>query len=137
MWHRYRWGRCCPERRGSLGLMVNLFEEFKKLENRNPTEKELATMMQMQREQEGWRTGKLIIKEKEKAKPMREPKTPTKINDRHGYRWPKRASVRAKQINRMLKDGVTIQKMAYYLDVKESQVMADIKTWDLPQEKNK
>ena len=117
--------------------MVNIFEEFKKLENRNPTESELATMMQMQREQEGWRTGKLIIKEKEKAKPMREPKTPTTINDRSAYKWPKRASVRAKQINRMLKDGVTIQKMAHYLGVKESQVMADIKTWDLPQEKNK
>ena len=117
--------------------MVNIFEEFKKIENRYPTENELATMMQMQREQEGWRTGKDVIKEKEKAKPMREPKTPTTINDRHGYRWPKRASVRAKQVNRMLKDGVTIKKMAHYLDVKESQIMSDIKTWELPQEKNK
>jgi hypothetical protein len=117
-------------------MMVNIFEEFKKIEKRYPTEKELATMMQMQREQEGWRTGKDVIKEKE-SKPMREPKTPTKINDRHGYRWPKRASVRAKQVNRMLKDGVTVDKMAYYLDVNPSQVMSDIKTWDLPQEKNK
>ena len=119
--------------------MVNLFEEFKKLENRNPTESELATMMRMQREQEGFCTGKLVIQKEEKAKPkpMREPKTPTTINDRHGYKWPKRASVRAKQVNRMLKDGVTVDKMAYYLDVNPSQVMSDIKTWDLPQEKNK
>lgn len=119
--------------------MVNLFEEFKKLENRNPTESELATMMRMQREQEGFRTGKLVIQKEEKAKPkpMREPKTPTTINDRHGYKWPKRASVRAKQVNRMLKDSVSIERMSYYLDVSESQIMSDIKTWDLPQEKNK
>jgi len=135
MWHRYCRGRCCPERRGSLGLMVNLTESFTKLYGRRPTETELSTMMEMKREQEGWK--KHQKQAKAEPKPMREPKTPTKINDRSAYKWPKRASVRAKQINRMLKDGVTIQKMAHYLDVKESQVMADIKTWELPQEKNK
>jgi hypothetical protein len=90
--------------------------------------------MEMQREQEGWRKKKDEPKEVIR---VREPKTPTTINDRHGYKWPKRASVRAKQVNRMLKDGITIERMAYYLDVKESQVMSDIKTWELPQEKDK
>ena len=115
--------------------MVNLTESFTKLYGRRPTEKELSTMMEMKREQEGWKNHKKQAKAE--PKPMREPKTPTKINDRNAYKWPKRASVRAKQINRMLKDGVTVDKMAHYLDVNPSQVMSDIKTWDLPQEKNK
>ena len=114
--------------------MVNIVDSFKKLYNRPPTQSEFATMMEMKREQEGWRGKKDELKE---AVKVREPKTPTTINDRHGYRWPKRASVRAKQINRMLKDGITIERMAHYLDVKESQVMSDIKTWELPQKKNK
>ena len=114
--------------------MVNIVDSFTKLYNRPPTHSELATMMEMKREQEGWRKKKDEPKEVIR---VREPKTPTTINDRHGYRWPKRASIRAKQINRMLKDGITIERMAHYLDVKESQVMSDIKTWDLPQEKNK
>lgn len=123
--------------------MVNIFEEFKKLENRLPTETELATLLKMQREQEGYKVGKLIIREEEEKKPMkpkaprREPKPPSAINDKSLYRWPRRASLRAKQINRMLKDNITIEKMAYYLDVKESQVMSDITMWGLPQEKNK
>ena len=114
--------------------MVNIVDSFTKLYNRPPTQAELATMMEMQREQEGWRKKKDEPKEVIR---VREPKTPTTINDRHGYKWPKRASVRAKQVNRMLKDGITIERMAYYLDVKESQVMSDIKTWELPQEKDK
>lgn len=120
--------------------MVNIFEEFKKLEKRLPTETELATLLKMQREQEGYKTGKLIIREEEEKKPKtprREPKQPQAINDKSLYRWPRRASLRAKQINRMLKDNITIEKMAYYLDVKESQVMSDITIWGLPQERNK
>ena len=124
--------------------MVNIFEEFKKLENRLPTESELATLLKMQREQEGYKTGKLIIREQEEKKPMkqpttpkREPKQPQAINDRSLYRWPRRASLRSKMINRMLKDNITIETIAYYLDVKESQVMSDITMWGLPQERNK
>ena len=114
--------------------MVNILDSFTKLYKRPPTESEVAAMLKMKREQEGWRKKKDEPKEVVK---VREPKTPTKINDRSVYKWPKRASVRAKQVNRMLKDGITIERMAYYLDVKESQIMSDIKTWDLPQEKNK
>lgn len=114
--------------------MVNIVESFTKLYNRPPTQSEIATMMEMKREQEGWRKTK--DKPKEVIK-VREPKTPTKINDKSVYKWPKRASVRAKQVNRMLKDGITIERMSYYLDVKESQIMSDITTWNLPQKKDR
>jgi len=118
--------------------MVNYFDTLTRVLKRPPTEKELGTFMQMKREQEGWKSGKLTIKEKEeKPKPMREPKPPKKINDKSLYRWPRRASVRAKMVNRMLKDNITIKNIAYYLDTTEGQVMSDITTWDLPQKKNK
>ncbi len=69
--------------------------------------------MEMKREQEGWKSGKLKFKEKEeKPKPMREPKQPKKINDKSLYRWPRRAPMRAKMINRMLKDNITIKNIA-------------------------
>lgn len=105
--------------------MVNYFDTLTRILERTPTEKELGMFMEMKREQE------------EKPKPMRKPKQPKKINDRSLYRWPRRAPVRAKMINRMLKDNITIKNMAYYLDTTEGQVMSDISTWDLPQAKNK
>ena len=118
--------------------MVNYYDTLTRVLKRKPTEKELSIVMEMKREQEGFKSGKLKIKEQEeKQKPMREPKQPKKINDRSLYRWPRRAPMRAKMVNRMLKDNVTIKKIAYYIDTTESQVMADISTWDLPQDKNK
>jgi hypothetical protein len=54
--------------------MVNLTESFTKLYGRRPTEAEIATMMQMKREQENWK--KAEIKKKTAAKPtsgLREP----------------------------------------------------------------
>ena len=118
--------------------MVNYYDTLTRVLERPPTEQELGMFMEMKREQEGWKSGKLKIKEKEeKPKPMREPKQPKKINDRSLYRWPRRASMRAKMVNRMLKDNITIKNIAYYLDVPEGQVMSDISLWDLPQDKNK
>ena len=105
--------------------MVNYFDTLKRILERTPTEKELGMFMELKREQE------------EKPKPMRKPQQPKKITDRSLYRWPRRAPVRAKMINRMLKDNITIKNMAYYLDTTEGQVMSDISTWDLPQAKNK
>ena len=118
--------------------MVNYYDTLTRVLERPPTEQELGMFMEMKREQEGWKSGKLKIKEKEEnPKAMREPKQPKKINDRSLYRWPRRASLRAKQVNRMLKDGITVERMAYYLDTTEGQVMSDISLWDLPQDKNK
>ena len=118
--------------------MVNYFDTLTRVLGRPPREKELGMFMEMKREQEGWKSGKLKIKEQEeKPRPMREPKPPKKINDRSLYRWPRRAPMRAKMVNRMLKDNITIKNIAYYIDTTESQVMADISTWDLPQDKNK
>ena len=105
--------------------MVNILDSFTKLYKRPPTESEIARMLEMTRKQEGWRNK------------QDEPKTPTKINDQNEYKWPKRASVRAKQVNRMLNDEITIERIAHYLDVNVSQVMSDIRAWDLPQKKNK
>ena len=118
--------------------MVNYFDTLTRVLKRPPTEKELGVFMEMKREQEGWKSGKVKIKEKEeKPRPMREPKQPKQINDRSLYRWPRRASMRAKMVNRMLKDKISIETIAYYLDVKQSQVKSDLHTWDLPQDKNK
>jgi len=114
--------------------MVNILDSFTKLYKRPPTESEIARMLEMTRKQEGWNNKQ--DEPKEVVKP-REPKTPTKINDRNEYKWPKRASVRAKQVNRMLNDEITIERIAHYLDVNVSQVMSDIRAWDLPQKKNK
>lgn len=132
--------------------MVNLTESFTKLYGRAPTETEIATMMQMKAEQDArknnmikpkvdtaalskrshenniGKVGKLVI---------REPRTPTNAGrpETNKYRWPYRASQKAIQINKMVKDNITVERIAYYLNVSDHYVIAEIKKWDLPQEK--
>jgi hypothetical protein len=117
--------------------MVNLTESFTKLYGRRPTEAEIATMMQMKREQENWK--KAEIKKKTAAEPVaqkkpREPRTPKKINE-YAYKWPKRASQLAQRVNRMLCIHMTIDDIAYVEGVSENAVMAQIEKWHLPREK--
>lgn len=128
--------------------MVNIVDAFRKLENRDPTQSEVIKMMQMKAEQDARKNG--LIKPKQNiaelsskyrnqhgSKLKREPKSPQQINDDRKYKWPYRASQKAMQINRMLNDGVTIEKIAYYLDVRENVVSGEITRWDLPQKQTK
>jgi hypothetical protein len=110
--------------------MVNLTESFTKLYGRRPTEEEVAALMKMKREQEGW------LRKEDAPKPVtkpRQPKTPTKVND-YNYRWPKRASKQAQYINRMLKLKIPVSNIAYILMITENIVKAEIKKWQLPRD---
>ena len=115
--------------------MVNLTESFTKLYGRRPTEKELATMWQMKREQEGFRKQQLKeIKEKAKEpkpKRLREPRPPTKIAVSK-EKFPYRASRDAKCINRLMLLGLQIKEISYALGQTENYVMAQVEKWQLP-----
>ena len=68
-------------------------------------------------------------------KPKREPKPGRPESNR--YRWPYRASQRTIQINKMLLDNITVERMAYYLNVSDACVITEIQKWGLPQRENK
>jgi DNA-directed RNA polymerase specialized sigma subunit len=113
--------------------MVNLTESFTKLYGRRPTEAEIATMMQMKREQEGWKNSTQPTPPERPQKRLREPKQPTGVNtnDRQ-YRWPKRATQIAQRINRMMLRQITIENIAFVEGVSQSRIMQEIRHWDLP-----
>lgn len=125
--------------------MVNLVDAFTKKFNRRPSEQELGDMMQMKAEQDARKnamirpvqnTAEMSKRSQEQfKKPKREPRTPTKVGrpETNKYRWPYRASQRAIQINKMLKDNITIERMSYYLNVSDACVITEIKKWNLPQ----
>lgn len=113
--------------------MVNLTESFTKLYGRRPTESEIATMMELKREQEGWKRHKV---EQQVQKRIREPRMPRAVQTNEPkYRWPKRATQLALRINRALLRQVTIENIAYIEDVSQSRIMQEIRQWDLPRVK--
>ena len=113
--------------------MVNLTESFTKLYGRRPTESEIATMMEMKREQEGWKRHKV---EQQVQKRIREPRMPRAVRTNEPkYRWPKRATQLALRINRALLRQVTIENIAFIEDVSQSRIMQEIRQWDLPRVK--
>ena len=113
--------------------MVNLTESFTKLYGRRPTESEIATMMEMKREQEGWKRHKV---EQQVQKRIREPRQPRRVSTNEPkYRWPKRATQLALRINRSLLRQVTIENIAFIEDVSQSRIMQEIRQWDLPRVK--
>lgn len=113
--------------------MVNYYDTLTRVLQRKPTEQELAAVMQMKREQEGWKKTKDMITAEKPQKRLREPKQPTGVNtnDRQ-YRWPKRATQMALRINRALLRQTTIENIAYIEDVTQSRIMQEIRKWDLP-----
>jgi hypothetical protein len=113
--------------------MVNYYDTLTRVLQRKPTEQELAAVMQMKREQEGWKNTKDMITTEQPQKRLREPKQPTGVNtnDRQ-YRWPKRATQMALRINRALLRQTTIENIAFIEDVTQSRIMQEIRQWDLP-----
>ena len=113
--------------------MVNYYDTLTRVLQRKPTEQEIGAMMQMKREQEGWKKSKDMIQPETPQKRLREPKQPTGVNtnDRQ-YRWPKRATQIALRINRALLRQTTIENIAYIEDVTQSRIMQEIRKWDLP-----
>jgi hypothetical protein len=113
--------------------MVNYYDTLTRVLQRKPTEQELAAVMQMKREQEGWKNTKDMITTEKPHKRLREPKQPTGVNtnDRQ-YRWPKRATQIALRINRALLRQTTIENIAFIEDVTQSRIMQEIRKWDLP-----
>lgn len=113
--------------------MVNLTESFTKLYGRRPTESEIATMMEMKREQEGWKRHKV---EQQVQKRIREPRQPRSVSTNEPkYRWPKRATQLALRVNRALLRQVTIENIAFIEDVSQTRIMQEIRQWDLPRVK--
>lgn len=118
--------------------MVNLTDNFMKLYGRPPTEKELATMMVMKAEQDARKNGMVkprqdIAKMSKRSQDQFDKPKSSGRTITNQYRWPYRATSLAKQINKMLTDNITIERMAYYLDVNEAKVINEIKKWGLPQ----
>ena len=113
--------------------MVNYYDTLTRVLQRKPTEQELAAVMQMKREQEGWKQSKVPEPVERPQKRLREPKQPTGVNtnDRQ-YRWPKRATQMALRINRALLRQTTIENIAFIEDVTQSRIMQEIRKWDLP-----
>ena len=93
----------------------------------------MLSVMQMKREQEGWKNTKDMITTEQPQKRLREPKQPIGVNtnDRQ-YRWPKRATQIALRINRALLRQTTIENIAFIEDVTQSRAMQEIRKWDLP-----
>ena len=113
--------------------MVNYYDTLTRVLQRKPTEQELGVMMQMKREQEGWKRQPEPTPTERPQKRLREPKQPTGVNtnDRQ-YRWPKRATQMALRINRALLRQTTIENIAFIEDVTQSRIMQEIRKWDLP-----
>jgi hypothetical protein len=113
--------------------MVNYYDTLTRVLQRKPTEQEIGAMMQMKREQEGWKNPNNPKPPERPQKRLREPKQPTGVNtnDRQ-YRWPKRATQMALRINRALLRQTTIENIAYIEDVTQSRIMQEIRKWDLP-----
>ena len=113
--------------------MVNLTESFTKLYGRRPTESEIATMMELKREQEGWKRHKV---EQQSQKRVREPRQPRKVTTNEPkYRWPKRASQLALRVNRSLLRQVSVENIAFIEDASQSRIWKLIEDWDLPRVK--
>ena len=121
--------------------MVNLTESFTKLYGRRPTESEIATMMEMKREQEGWKRHKPEKKEMDSTKELvqkriREPRQPRKVSTNEPkYRWPKRASQLALRVNRSLLRQISVENIAFIEDASQSRIWKLIEDWDLPRVK--
>lgn len=118
--------------------MVKITESFTKLYGRPPTESELATMMAMKAEQDA-RKNRMVnprqdIAEmsKRSQEQFEKPKSVGRPESNR-YRWPYRASQVAQQINKMLIDNITIERMAYYMNISEAKVISEINKWGLPQ----
>lgn len=113
--------------------MVNLIKAFKEEFERPPTENELADLMTMKREQEGWQriksTTKRNIYKQEQSKER--PKTKKKpITTKDGY--PNKMPVIAKRIDRAMKLGIDVSKIAYIENVTSKYVCNLIGEWKLP-----
>lgn len=134
--------------------MVNLTESFTKLYNRPPTETELGQMMQMQREQEGFRadrhkrnaqvaaearkegkdtfqrhTGELV-----KCQPKAQDKRPRDEKGRVVKKglYPQKMPMVARQIDRGLKVGITVSQIAFMLGITEVKVRHYRNKWNMP-----
>lgn len=134
--------------------MVNIVDAFRKLENRNPTEQELATMMQMKREMEGFKAQRHKANIEVEAKARAEGKStfthngvtrlvhiPDKCEkrkrDKNGRiaqsgEYPTKMPMLARQIDRCIKKHITIEDIAYIFSVTEPYVVKVIGAWDIP-----
>lgn len=133
--------------------MVNIFEEFKKVEKRLPTQSELAELMKMQREQEGWKMQRHKSNLEREAEARAEGRDTYTSNgtvykvekppvDKHKRdsrgrilqkgEYPQKMPLRSRQIDRGLKVGVSVSQLAFMLDVKEPFIRSEIAKWDMP-----
>jgi serine/threonine protein kinase HipA of HipAB toxin-antitoxin module len=115
--------------------MVNLLREFAHQHKRPPTEREIASMMTMKREQEKWKRNTLA-KKKFVAEKLagKNPKQQSTINtNAPHYRWPKKATKIALRINRALLRQTTIENIAYIEGVTQTRILQEMERWKLPQ----
>lgn len=116
--------------------MVNIVDAFRKLENRDPTQAELARMMQLKAEQDARRNRTIKPKENmiEKTKTGKENATRyAKANPR-----PRKPSIAVTQqiiqINKMIWYKLTHEQIADVLNTTTEKVMENVKKYNLPRE---
>jgi len=116
--------------------MVNIVDAFRKLENRDPTQAELARMMQLKAEQDARKNRAIKPKENmiEKTKTGKENATRyAKKNPR-----PRKASIAVTQqiiqINKMIWYKLTHEQIADVLNTTTEKVMKNVQKYNLPRE---
>ena len=136
--------------------MVNLVDAFTKKFNRPPTEGEIADMMAIQREQEGWKMQRhksnLAREAEARAEgrdtyvsngtvykvikpPLDKHKRDSKGRILQKGAYPQKMPARSRQIDRALKVGITVSQIAFMLDIEERFIRSEIAKWEMPRKK--
>ena len=116
--------------------MVNIVDAFRKLENRDPTQAELARMMEMKAEMDAIKNKVIKPKENmiEKAKTGKQNATKYARENQKGHKKEISVSPRIIQINKMIWYKLTNEQIADILNIAVDDVKATIKKYNLPRE---
>ena len=119
--------------------MVNLVDNFTKTFGRAPSEKEIGDLMRLKAEQESAEIlkyknerYKALNKEVAKRQMPARPKPEPKPEPKPSVAAPMYGDKLAVMINRMLRYGLSKDKVAYCLFVTENEVEATMKAYGLP-----
>lgn len=136
--------------------MVNYYDTLTRVLQRKPTEQELAAVMQMKREQEGWKMQRhknnLAREAEARAEgrdtyvsngtvykvgkpPVDKHKRDSKGRILQKGAYPQKMPARSRQIDRALKVGITVSQLAFMLDIEERFIRSEIAKWEMPRNK--
>lgn len=108
--------------------MKNYVAEFRKQMKRAPTELEIGALMRIKREQEGFKRIQSSLQTNYKPQRIATPKKPIKSDD--GY--PRKMPSICKRIDRAIKIGMDVSKIAYVEESPVENICNLIGKWKLP-----